>query len=132
MASGGAAGATSLLFVYPLDFGRTRLAADIGKGKAERQFQGLGDCLKQIVKTDGMAGLYRGFGVSVAGIIFYRGVYFGAYDTAKQTLFTIPAFNNLLVKFMTAQVITASAGVVSYPLDTVRRRMMMQSGIVHN
>jgi len=34
--AGGAAGATSLLFVYPLDFGRTRLAADIGKGKAER------------------------------------------------------------------------------------------------
>ena len=30
MASGGAAGATSLTFVYPLDFGRTRLAADVG------------------------------------------------------------------------------------------------------
>jgi len=32
MLSGGAAGATSLLFVYPLDFVRTRLAADIGSG----------------------------------------------------------------------------------------------------
>lgn len=31
MASGGAAGATSLMFVYPLDFARTRLAADVGK-----------------------------------------------------------------------------------------------------
>ena len=31
LASGGAAGATSLCFVYPLDFARTRLAADIGK-----------------------------------------------------------------------------------------------------
>ena len=30
--SGAAAGATSLCFVYPLDFARTRLAADIGKG----------------------------------------------------------------------------------------------------
>lgn len=30
--SGGAAGATSLMFVYPLDFARTRLAADIGSG----------------------------------------------------------------------------------------------------
>ena len=35
VASGGAAGATSLVIVYPLDFGRTRLAADIGK-KADR------------------------------------------------------------------------------------------------
>lgn len=32
LASGGAAGATSLCVVYPLDFARTRLAADIGKG----------------------------------------------------------------------------------------------------
>jgi solute carrier family 25 (adenine nucleotide translocator) protein 4/5/6/31 len=32
MASGGAAGATSLMFVYPLDFARTRLAVDMGKG----------------------------------------------------------------------------------------------------
>jgi solute carrier family 25 (adenine nucleotide translocator) protein 4/5/6/31 len=31
-ASGGAAGATSLTFVYPLDFARTRLAADVGAG----------------------------------------------------------------------------------------------------
>ncbi|XP_015419384.1 PREDICTED: ADP/ATP translocase 2-like [Myotis davidii] len=30
LASGGAAGATSLCFVYPLDFARTRLAADVG------------------------------------------------------------------------------------------------------
>jgi len=34
--SGGAAGATSLLVVYPLDFARTRLAADMGKGANER------------------------------------------------------------------------------------------------
>lgn len=35
IASGGAAGASSLMFVYPLDFARTRLAADIG-AKSER------------------------------------------------------------------------------------------------
>lgn len=38
LAAGGAAGATSLCFVYPLDFARTRLAADIGKGES-RQFK---------------------------------------------------------------------------------------------
>lgn len=36
LASGGAAGASSLIFVYPLDFARTRLAADIGKGASDR------------------------------------------------------------------------------------------------
>jgi len=54
--SGSAAGATSMLFVYPLDFARTRLAADIGKDN--RMFNGLGDCLKKIYKSDGPKGLY--------------------------------------------------------------------------
>ena len=57
--SGGAAGATSLLVVYPLDFARTRLGGDVGKG-SERQFNGLIDCLTKIAKSDGIAGLYRG------------------------------------------------------------------------
>ena len=54
-ASGGAAGATSLCFVYPLDFARTRLAADVGSGKGgEREFNGLVDCLGKIAKKDGV------------------------------------------------------------------------------
>ena len=40
--SGGAAGATSLCVVYPLDFARTRLAADVGSGGA-REFTCLVD-----------------------------------------------------------------------------------------
>ncbi|WP_411024659.1 MC/SLC25 family protein, partial [Salmonella sp. s55962] len=76
LASGGAAGATSLCFVYPLDFARTRLAADIGRSMAERQFRGLGHCLSSIYKSDGAGGLYRGFTVSVQGIIIYRAAYF--------------------------------------------------------
>jgi len=126
LASGGAAGATSLMFVYPLDFARTRLAADVGKGKEDRQFSGLVDCITKIMKTDGAAGLYRGFGVSVIGIIAYRGAYFGGYDTLKRTLFT--ADSSIIFKFIVAQFVTAVAGLFSYPLDTVRRRLMMQSG----
>lgn len=47
LASGGAAGATSLLFVYSLDYARTRLANDNKSSKkgstGERQFNGLLD-----------------------------------------------------------------------------------------
>ena len=48
-----------------------------------RQFKGLGDCIMKIAKSDGIVGLYQGFGVSVQGIIVYRASYFGAYDTVK-------------------------------------------------
>lgn len=47
MAAGGLAGAASLLIVYPLDFARTRLAADLGKDGA-REFNGLVDCLTKV------------------------------------------------------------------------------------
>uniref|UniRef100_A0A8C9T0Y7 ADP/ATP translocase n=1 Tax=Scleropages formosus TaxID=113540 RepID=A0A8C9T0Y7_SCLFO len=83
LASGGAAGATSLCFVYPLDFARTRLAADVGKASSSREFTGLADCLAKIFRSDGLRGLYQGFNVSVQGIIIYRAAYFGIYDTAK-------------------------------------------------
>jgi len=127
LASGGAAGATSLCFVYPLDFARTRLAADVGKAGAEREFSGLGNCLTKIFKSDGLIGLYRGFGVSVQGIIIYRASYFGFYDTARGML-PDPKNTPFLVSWAIAQTVTTVAGIISYPFDTVRRRMMMQSG----
>lgn len=126
LASGGAAGATSLCFVYPLDFARTRLAADIGK-KATREFSGLGDCLVKIFKADGPLGLYRGFVVSVQGIIIYRAAYFGFFDTAKGML-PDPKNAPFLLSWLIAQTVTTVSGIISYPFDTVRRRMMMQSG----
>jgi len=80
MASGGLAGAGSLCIVYPLDYARTRLASDVGSGK--KTFSGLGDCLMKTAKgPKGALSLYNGFGISVAGIIPYRGVQFGLNDT---------------------------------------------------
>ncbi|KAL1782423.1 ADP/ATP translocase 1, partial [Sigmodon hispidus] len=96
LASGGAAGATSLCFVYPLDFARTRLAADVGKGSAQR---------------------FQGFSVSVQGIIIYRAAYFGVYDTAEGML-PDPKNVHIIVSWMIAQSVTAVAGLVSYPFDT--------------
>jgi solute carrier family 25 (adenine nucleotide translocator) protein 4/5/6/31 len=125
MAAGGLAGAGSLLIVYPLDFARTRLAADVGSGK-NREFTGLMDCLGKIAARSGPMALYQGFGVSVQGIIVYRGSYFGLYDTCKGALLTKDS--SLVAKFVVAQVATNAAGVASYPFDTVRRRLMMTSG----
>lgn len=126
LASGGAAGATGLCFVYPLDFARTRLAADVGSGQA-RQFTGLGNCIATIAKKDGVRGLYQGFFVSIQGIIVYRAAYFGTYDTVKGML-PDPKNTPIIVSWMIAQTVTTGAGIISYPFDTVRRRMMMQSG----
>jgi solute carrier family 25 (adenine nucleotide translocator) protein 4/5/6/31 len=54
LASGGIAGSIGLLFVYPLDFARTRLGVDVGKAATEREFSGLLDCCMKILKADGI------------------------------------------------------------------------------
>jgi len=128
IASGGAAGAMSLCFVYSLDYARTRLANDAKSGKkgGERQFNGLIDVYTKTLKTDGFVGLYRGFVISCVGIIVYRGCYFGFYDTLKPIILGDNA--NVVLSFALGYVVTISSGLVSYPIDTVRRRMMMTSG----
>jgi len=60
----------------------------VGSGKT-REFTGLVDCISKTAKRAGPMGLYQGFGVSVQGIIVYRGAYFGLYDTAKGVLFKV-------------------------------------------
>lgn len=80
-----------------------RLAADVGKGTTQREFSGLGNCIAKIFKADGIVGLYRGFGVSVQGIIIYRAAYFGFFDTAKGML-PDPKNTPFLISWAIAQV----------------------------
>jgi len=130
VASGGLAGALSLCFVYSLDYARTRLANDTKSakkgGSGERQFNGLFDVYKKTMATDGVSGLYRGFVISCVGIVVYRGCYFGFYDTLKPIMLGEDA--GMLTSFLLGYAVTVTAGLCSYPIDTVRRRMMMTSG----
>lgn len=127
LAAGSAAGATSLCVVYPLDFARTRLAVDVGKNGG-REFNGLGDFLSRTFKSDGFIGLYRGFTTSIQGIVIYRAAYFGFYDTARGMM-DDPKATPIYISWAIAQLVTSVAGILAYPFDTVRRRMMMQSGL---
>jgi len=128
LVSGGLAAAGSLTIVYPLDYARTRLASDVGSGK--KSFSGLGDCIKKTMKgPGGFLALYTGFGVSVVGIVGYRGLQLGTFDTItglnpyKKDKGLLGAAST----FGAAQTaITIGAGA-TYPFDTVRRRLQMQS-----
>uniref|UniRef100_A0A0D9WJ66 ADP/ATP translocase n=1 Tax=Leersia perrieri TaxID=77586 RepID=A0A0D9WJ66_9ORYZ len=124
--AGAAAGCTTLVIIYPLDIAHTRLAADIGRTDT-RQFRGICHFLQTIYNKNGIRGIYRGLPASLQGMVVHRGLYFGGFDTAKDVL--VPLDSPLWQRWVTAQAVTSMAGLISYPLDTVRRRMMMQSGM---
>merc|ERR1719230_1671402 len=93
-------------------------------------FNGLWDCIKKTASGPGGVGaLWTGFGVSVVGIVGYRGLQLGTFDTIagvnpyKSDKGLIGAVST----FVAAQTaITIGAGA-TYPFDTVRRRLQMQS-----
>ena len=118
---GGLTGAIGLLCVYPLDFTRTKLGVDVKK-----EYKGIFDCLKKTIKKEGIKGVYQGFGVSIVGIIIYRGFYFGLYDFGKKYL--LKSNSRLIHKFILAQSVSLISENISYPIDTIRRRLMVESG----
>ena len=125
-ASGGLAAVGSLTVVYPLDYARTRLASDVGSGK--KTLDGLFDCLKKVA-SKGFFSFHAGFGVSLGGIIPYRGFQLGVFDTIvglnpwKNDTGMMGYFST----FAAAQTAIIAGAGISSPFDSVRRRLQMQA-----
>jgi solute carrier family 25 (adenine nucleotide translocator) protein 4/5/6/31 len=124
--AGGIASSISLIVCHPIDLIRTRLALDNKNKSGGRQFSGSIDCLSKIYNAEGIAGVYKGMVITVIGIFTFRAVYFGFYDTLKGTF--IKKDTNFFIKWALAQSITVFSSAMFYPLDTLRRRIMLQSG----
>merc|ERR1711982_245401 len=106
----------------------TRLASYVGSGK--KTFSGLLDCMKKTAAgPGGVMALYTGFGVSVVGIVGYRGLQLGTFDTItglnpwKKDKGIMGAVST----FAAAQTAITFGSGATYPFDTVRRRLQMQS-----
>jgi solute carrier family 25 (adenine nucleotide translocator) protein 4/5/6/31 len=127
IAAGGAGGATTLCLLYPLDFARTRLAVDV-EANGKKKFRGITDCFAKVYAKDGMAGLYRGFFASLQFIVASRAVFFGIFDTVRTSVTDDPRQLSFVGLWSIAQACIVVSSVICYPLDTVRRRLMMQAG----
>ena len=140
--SGGLAGGTATTVLYPVEFLRTRLAMDQGRSVQTRQYRGMGDVLVKTVMSDGLRGVYQGYGIALWGSVLYRLLHLGGYDALKSEwqLFKQNSAKASAVvgeitqqyswaeRFTLAQIVSLSAGTICYPIDSVRRRLMMQAG----
>jgi solute carrier family 25 (adenine nucleotide translocator) protein 4/5/6/31 len=107
-----------------------RLAADVGTERGvARQYKGYIACAKHIYETSGLIGFYRGMGVSLGGVMLFKALFMGGYDIAKAVC-DLPTDSSAIgYRLLLAQGVTAFVGAACYPLDTVRRRIMMQVSI---
>lgn len=83
------------------------------------------DCFKKTVKADGIPGLYKGMAIALPSIFFYRGLYFGMYDAGKDIF--LGENSGVIIRFFLAQFSVIFSETISYPGDTVKRKLMMQS-----
>ncbi|XVF87458.1 hypothetical protein PTKIN_Ptkin18bG0121800 [Pterospermum kingtungense] len=119
------------LIPYPLVYAATRFANDIKTTKVgKRQFNGIVDVCIKTLKSDGIAGLYRGFQVDFTGgvmasIVGYR---LSAALKSQQLLRSLGLQNNVLATTMVLLGIGVCKMIASYPLETMCSRMMMTSG----
>lgn len=116
-------GFSSLVFLYPLDYMRTRLATDVGG--THREFEGLSDLCRKTLHGGGKGvwSFYHGMSPALAGPLLYRSTYLAIYDYARALMPT----NSIVGRFVFVQGITVALSFLTYPLDTLTHRMQMDS-----
>lgn len=125
LAKGAIAGVLAITIVYPLDTVRTKMAADLGRTAASREFTGFRDSVAKIYRQGGFTSFYTAYPYSLLGTSLYRGFYFGLYETAMK--FYGQGDNKVYYSMLCAQVSTNVAGLLIYPIDTVRRNLVLQA-----
>ncbi|XP_058067932.1 mitochondrial carrier protein CoAc2 [Magnolia sinica] len=135
LVAGSVAGGTAVLFTYPLDLVRTKLAYQVvgssrlnigGQLHTEPIYKGISDCVSKIYRQGGIRGLYRGAAPSLYGIFPYSGLKFYFYEEMKSH---VPEGHkkDIMVNLVCGSVAGLLGQTITYPLDVVRRQMQVQT-----
>lgn len=120
----------ALTLCYPLDYARTKWSARIAT--SEKAYAGVWDLMVSTVRTSGFRGLYAGYLVAVTDQMVYRSIQFGCFDVINETVMPRAYHDSLgplgfASAFAAATVGTLLAIPVAYPLDSIRRRLMVEA-----
>lgn len=119
IAAGSLSGAIVCIATYPLELCRVRLAADLTS--SVNNYSGITDCIRSSVRHEGYRVMFKGLGVSIAEIAPFIGISFGLYDHITANTGVLNKWERLGIGTSS----TIAALLVCYPLDTVRRQLML-------
>eukprot|EP00877_Chromochloris_zofingiensis_P005931 jgi/Chrzof1/1591/Cz10g13190.t1 len=131
-AAAASTGLLRTLMFYPLEFCRTRITADTTPAGQPRANAGIVHCLRTAWAQEGILSWYKGLGLSLPGVVMYTSTSLLMYDEYKSLL---PADNHSkdmwwypFAKMGCGAAAGVTAQTLTYPLDTLRRRMQMNGG----
>ncbi|XP_077589748.1 solute carrier family 25 member 43 isoform X2 [Stigmatopora nigra] len=120
--AGGLAGVAAALLTYPLEVAETRL---IAQNCREPSYVGVMRTLAKIQSSEGLLALYRGFSLTVLGAFpFSLGCYL-VYTNVDRVWLEPPFRLSPLQNFINGCLAAAVAQTLSYPFETVKRKMQI-------
>ncbi|XP_041064278.1 calcium-binding mitochondrial carrier protein SCaMC-1-A-like [Carcharodon carcharias] len=126
--AGSLAGATAQTSIYPMEVLKTRMAL-----RKTGQYSGIGDCIKKIMRKEGLIAFYKGYIPNILGIIPYAGIDLAIYETLKKTWLNKYAKESadpgVLVLLACGTISSTCGQLASYPLALVRTRMQAQASL---
>ena len=119
--------------LFPLTVIKTRMMALDG---AHTGISGAIYTARDVVRSDGVRGLYRGFGTVLVGAIPARMVYLGSLESTKSaisaSLHHIPSLSQTFVassaSFVAGGVASLAGQLVVVPVDVISQRLMIMGG----
>lgn len=136
--AGAVAGSLACLACYPLDLVRTRLTTEM---EGLEHYRGIVDAFQKIFKAEGMMGFYSGVGPTLLVAVPNFAISYTVYGTLKEYTLDDELFYNLRridsdsgeakLGFGLTILCGACSGIlatlVTFPMDTIRRRMQIQN-----
>jgi Mitochondrial carrier protein len=154
--AGGLAGMTATAATYPLDLARGRISGTLASSSSfgttstattttqhSKVYHGLVQTMVVTVKDEGIAGLYKGIAPTMLGAMPYVGIQFGTVAVLEKlfpksnytdndappqptTSSTATSGQKALRKMLFGGIGGVTAGLLTYPNDTVRRMLQLQ------
>jgi hypothetical protein len=135
--SGGLAGMTASAATYPLDLARGRITGKLASPGQKKHYKGIVNTIVITAKEEGVRGLYKGITPTLLGALPYEGIKFGTVGLLEKALpkkKTDPEedgaggilSNNIIRKLLFGGAGGVSAGLITYPNDTIRRLLQLQ------
>eukprot|EP00980_Cylindrotheca_fusiformis_P004022 scaffold880_cov132-Cylindrotheca_fusiformis.AAC.18 len=136
--AGAVAGTAAVIGCYPLDLVRTRLTTEL---EGCEHYRGIGDAFRKIYAAEGLLGFYSGIAPTLLVAVPNFAVSYSVYGTLKEHALDDDLFYNLRridadsgepkLGFLLTILCGAASGClatgITFPMDTIRRRMQIQN-----
>jgi solute carrier family 25, member 43 len=124
LAAGAISGCVATCIVYPLDMVKTRLTVQVN---GSNKYKGIIDAFKVIYKEEGILAFYKGLSASILGVIPFGGLQFMSYEILAYVWGKPRSQLNGMENFINGCLAGSIAQTISFPFDTIRKKMQAQN-----